>query len=136
MVPSLFTDFFGRDFFDDEFFQLAPVSRSMPATNVKETDTSYQLELSVPGFSKEDFKVKVDEDVLSIEALHREEKKDENERYTRREFRTSSFMRSFRLPKRIKAEGISANYENGILKLVVPRVQESGQSGSKEIAIS
>ena len=135
-APSLFTDFFGRDFFDDDVFAFPSLARAIPAANIRETSLGYEVELSVPGYRKEDFKVKLEDDVLTIDARREEEKKEEKERYTRREFRASSFTRSFRLPKGVRSDGITATYENGILKLVVPRNAESGQSRSKEIAIS
>jgi HSP20 family protein len=135
-VPSLFTDFFGRDFFDDDFFSLAPLTRNVPAANVKETNGNFLVELSAPGYEKGDFRVSVEDDVLRVEARREEKKEEEGERFTRREFRTLSFSRSFRLPKAVRNDQISAQYENGILKLVVPKVQETNQSGSKEINVS
>ncbi|MFN9800536.1 MAG: Hsp20/alpha crystallin family protein, partial [Bacteroidota bacterium] len=135
-APSLFTDFFGRDFFDDDVFTLPSLARAIPAANIRETPSGYEVELSVPGYRKEDFKVKLEDEVLTIEARREEEKNEERERYTRREFRASSFTRSFRLPKESRPEGITAAYDNGILRLIVPRSAEAGQSRSKEIAIS
>lgn len=134
-IPSLFSDFFGGDFFNDDFFN-RPVTKWIPAVNVKENGVSFIVEMSAPGYNKEDFKVELQDDVLSIEAKKEEEKSDENERYTRKEFRTTSFARSFRLPKSVKSDGIDAKYENGILKLVVPKREEAKTIGPKQVKIS
>lgn len=134
-VPSLFSDFFNSDFFIDDFVN-APLTKWVPAANVKETPTQFEVELAAPGLKKEDFKIQLEEDVLSIEVKKEEEKNEMNERYTRREFRSSSFMRSFRLPKSILNESIDARYENGILKLILPKKEESRQTRPKEVKIS
>jgi HSP20 family protein len=133
-APSLFTDFFGRDFFNDEFFTDS-VSKWLPATNVKEMPDKYSLELAVPGMNKEDITVALEDDVLMIRGMHKEEKKEEG-RYTRQEFTTSSFERTFRLPKSIAADQVDAKYENGILRLVLPKREEAKLQGPKEIRVS
>ena len=134
-VPSFFSDFFSTDFFNDDFVN-APLTKWVPAANVKETPSHYEVELAAPGMKKEDFRVQLEDDVLSIEARKEEEKNETNERFTRREFRTSSFMRSFRLPKSVMNEKIDAKYDNGILKLILPKKEESRQPGPKEVKIS
>lgn len=136
-IPSLFTDFFGRDIFNDEFFTSALGNgKNFPAANVKEKADRYEVELSAPGFEKSNFSIRLEDDVLHIEARKEEEKKEENERYTRREFRSDSFIRSFRLPRTVHSDRIDASYENGILKLTVPKKPEAVQGGSREIKIS
>lgn len=134
-IPSLFSDFFSTDFFSDDHFNRA-ITRSVPAANVKETPASFEVELSAPGMKKEDFKVEIHEDVLSIECNKEEENEEVNERYTRKEFRTTSFMRSFRLPQNTVSDKIDAKYENGILKLVIPKREETKTIGPKQVKIS
>ena len=135
-VPSLFTDFFGRDFFNDDFFNVsAPLVRSVPAANVKETDKDFRVEVSAPGYEKKNFSVRMEEDVLVIEAKKEEEKKEENERFTRREFRTASFMRSFRVPQNVDGEKVDAVYENGILKIVLHKKEDKKSTSAKEINV-
>jgi HSP20 family protein len=134
-VPSLFSDFFSTDFFNDDFFQ-RPVTKWLPAANVKESPSAFQVELSAPGMAKEDFKIEVHDDVLNIEGNKEEEKEEANERYTRKEFRTTSFVRSFRLPQNIVSDKIDAKYENGILKLVLPKREEAKTIGPKQVKIS
>jgi HSP20 family protein len=134
-VPGLFSDFFSTDFFNDEFFN-RPVTRSVPAANVKETPAQFQVEVSAPGMTKDDFKIEIHDDVLNIEGTKEEEKNETNERYTRKEFRTTSFVRSFRLPQNVVADKIDAKYENGILKLVLPKREETKTIGPKQVKIS
>jgi HSP20 family protein len=134
-IPSLFSDFFSTDFFNDDFFN-RPVTKMIPAANVKETPADFVVELSAPGLKKEDFKIEVHDDVLNIESTKEEEKNEVNERYTRKEFRTSSFVRSFRMPQNIVSEQIDAKYENGILKLVLPKREETKTIGPKQVKIS
>lgn len=135
--PSLFGDWFENDaFFSPENF-FKGINRSLPAANVKENDKAFHIELAVPGFKKEDIKVQVEGDMLNVSAETRSEKKDENEKYNRREFSYSSFARSFRLPESVQQDNISAKYENGILELVVAKKEPgSGNSNKKLIAVN
>jgi HSP20 family protein len=134
-VPSLFSDFFSADFFNDDFFH-RPVTKWLPATNIKETPTAFQVELSAPGMSKDDFNIEVHGDVLNIEGKKEEENEEANERYTRKEFRTTSFVRSFRLPQNVVADSIDGKYENGILTLALPKREEAKTIGPKQVKIS
>jgi HSP20 family protein len=134
-IPSVFSDFFNSDFWNEDFFN-APVTRWIPATNIRETKDAFNVEIAVPGMTKEDFKVELQNDMLHIEARHDDEKKEDNERYMRREFRTTSFSRAFRLPQIVRTESVDAKYDNGILKIVLPKKEEAKQLGAKEVKIS
>lgn len=105
----------------DQFFGSDFVNSVAPSANVIESDEGYHLELMAAGFSKEDFKLGIDKGLLTISAEVAAEKTDEKIKYTRREFKQNSFKRSFQLPDTVDAEGISAAYENGILKVVLPK---------------
>jgi HSP20 family protein len=83
------------------------------------------LELSVPGRTKEDFNVQIDEKVLTISSETKKEEEVKEENYTRKEFSYSSFTRSFTLPETINEEGIKASYKNGILRFTLPKKEES-----------
>lgn len=112
-----------NDFFEGEFL---PQRRnrsfgSMPAANVKETEKAYHVELASPGMKKEDFKIELDEDLLTIRSEKEVQKEEKDTRFTKREFNYTSFVRSFRLPEEVDAENISAHYENGILTLEIPK---------------
>lgn len=123
-----------RDFFDVEnFFDgnslLRPMTRSVPAVNVSENDKNFVVEVAAPGFRKEDFKVSVEEDTLTISAETKSEAKDENKEYSRREYNYSSFTRSFSLPENAQADNIGASYTDGVLKLSIPKNESRSKPG-------
>lgn len=130
----MFTELF-NDMFDN--FLPADVNRStVPAVNIKETDEKFNVSLAAPGLTKEDFKINVEDGVLSISTERKEEKNESNERYTRREFTYTSFKRSFNLPEQVEPAKISASYENGILSIDLPKVPEEKQKNIHEIKIA
>ncbi len=92
-----------------------------PPVNITENDNAYLLDLKAPGFEKADFTVNLDGNLLTISTQKKEEIKDENPKFVRREFSFTSFKRSFTIDEKIDAEKIDAKYENGILKLVLPK---------------
>ena len=100
-------------------------SVSVPPVNIRETDTSFEVELSAPGKTKEDFNIEVDNDLLTISSEFKSENTTEEGKFTRREFSYSSFRRSFTLPETVNADDIKANYENGILKIGLPKREEA-----------
>lgn len=96
----------------------------IPATNIKESDKGYVLELALPGFKKDDFKVAVNNGMLSVssEVKNENENKNEEEGYVRREFSYQSFTRQFTLPEeKVDTENIAAKYEDGVLRLSIPK---------------
>jgi HSP20 family protein len=135
-TPTLFSDifndakFFGKNWLEKEFGQ------SLPAVNIHESSKEFNLEFAAPGFKKEDFKVRVDDNILTINAEKQEEKNEEAKRYTRKEFSYNSFSRSFALPENINSEKIDAKYINGILKLSVPKLAETKALPKKEITVA
>lgn len=132
--PSLFTDLFDYDkFFGNDFMKGFEIN--LPAANVIEGEKSYKIELAIPGFKKEDIKVNIENEVLTISAETKGEKEDKNEKYTRKEFSYNSFTRSFQLPKTANSEKVDAKYENGLLKLEVAKKEEAIKQGRKEISI-
>ena len=118
------------------FFQNEWSKLSAPAVNIKETKDAYQLHVVAPGFAKESFNLKVEDGMLTISADAKEEKLEEGEKLTRREFTQQSFKRSFTLPKTIVADKIAATYEHGILNITLPKVEEAKQNGAFEVKIS
>lgn len=99
---------------------------SIPAVNILENFPNFVVELAVPGLNKEDFSIEVEEDTLKIASKKVEEKKEENtdSLYKRKEFNYTNFKRSFKLPENIKTEEIQANYENGVLRVTLPKMEE------------
>jgi HSP20 family protein len=136
LIPSVFSDFFdSNQFFSPRWFE-REFSETLPAVNIKEDGKQFNIELAVPGFSKGDFKITAEDDVLTLSAEKKEEKSEKDERYTRREYSYSSFSRSFSLPQNANAEKVDAKYENGILKLALPKKEETKASPRKEIKVS
>lgn len=133
--PSVFADFFKpwNEWFDSgSFFGKIMTT---PAVNITENKNDYLVALAVPGMKKDDFKIDVEGNMLTI-SCEKEENKDEKERkFTRREYSYYSFSRSFTLPEEVNREKIEAMYEDGILKLVLPRKEEARRNAAKKIAV-
>jgi len=124
-IPSVFDDLFNTDWFEDRR-TLSRLGKNIPAVNVKETENSFLVEVAAPGKKKEDFKIELNHNLLSISSETKEEhKSEEKEKFTRREFSYSSFKRSFTLPDSIDNSKIKANYENGVLKIELPKREEA-----------
>lgn len=125
------------DFFDNDGFLFDKLwdKETMPAVNISETDKGYEIELAAPGMKKEDFKVKVENGVLSISAEKKEEREEKKKNYTRQEYNYTSFSRSFTLPENAKEDDLLAKYEDGLLRLTVGK-KEAVTSKSKEIPVT
>ncbi|MFN3529749.1 MAG: Hsp20/alpha crystallin family protein [Bacteroidia bacterium] len=125
--PSFVDRFFNGDPFHlaEQMFGNEPMS--MPAVNIRETDNSYEIALAAPGRKREDFKVEVHEQTLSIssERKQQHEEKDQQGKYTRREFGFERFERSFSLPEQIDESKISASYQDGVLQISLPKREEA-----------
>lgn len=109
---------------------------NMPSVNIIEDEKNYKFELAAPGLEKKDFKVETDHDTLTISSEKKNQSKEENENYRRREFSYSSFRRSFDLPENSNPDKIDAKYKNGILKLKLPKKEITILNQKKEIKIS
>jgi len=117
---------FGRAFREDVF--------QFPPVNITEKNEAYHIEVSAPGWQKENFNVKLDGNLLTISAEKKEEVKDETAKVIRKEYSNKSFKRSFTLDEKIEASNISAKYENGVLKLDLPK-KEIVKPSAQEITI-
>ncbi len=95
----------------------------VPAINVKEEKDAFLIDVAAPGMKREDFKVEVDRGVLTISATTEEKKEEKTDTFRRQEFSYRDFRRSFWLPENIMADQIAAQYENGILKLKIPKME-------------
>ena len=131
---NLIENIFENDF--PSFFTNEWSRTSVPLVNIKDTKDAYAIDVAAPGFSKESFNIKVEDGFLTISAEASEEKVEEGEKFTRREFAHNSFKRSFTLPKTIVADKIAAAYENGILKVSLPKLEEAKNKGTIEVKIS
>jgi HSP20 family protein len=133
-MPSVFDDFFKswNEWFEDGVF--GP-KMNVPAVNITEEKDEYQVTLAAPGLKKEDFKIDVDGNMLTISSEKEETKDEKDKKFTRKEYSYSSFSRSFTLPDEINREKIDAKYEEGILKISLPRREDSKRSSAKQIAV-
>lgn len=133
------------DSFLDNLLNDLPVANNysvnLPAVNIFETNDNYELEFNVPGRKKEDFKITVDKNILTVSFEKNEENNEEknegdkeNKKFIKKEFVISSFKRSFTLDEKINSENIAAKYENGILTLTLPKIEEV-KVMPKEIAV-
>lgn len=121
MIDTLLTDLWNTDkFFGDDFLQ-SPV---LPAVNIKELDKGYEIEMAVPGFKKDDFKISIEKGMLTVSSERNEEKEEKKHNYTRREFFYNNFKRSFSLPEDVDDETVRAEYKDGVLLLHLNKVAE------------
>lgn len=132
-LPRIIDEFLGDDFLKDFFYM--PEQFNAPAVNVSEDEDKFQIEVAAPGFNKDDFKVSLDNDVLTIQSEKTEEKEEKDKRYRRREFNYQSFSRSFIVPDYIDKEKIEAEYKDGILYLNLPKMKERIEKKGKDIKI-
>jgi HSP20 family protein len=122
-MPSVFDDFFKPW---NEWFDGGLLGRTLnvPAVNIVEHKDEYLVSLAVPGMKKDDFKIDVDGNMLTISSEKEENKEEKEKKFTRKEYSYSSFSRSFTLPEEINKEKIDAKYEDGVLKIALPRKEE------------
>lgn len=124
--PSLLDDIFGRELFNWENNNFSATSTTLPSVNIKESDDKFEVELAAPGMDKNDFKVTLNDSLLTISSSKKDEKETVEDNFTRREFSYQSFQRSFKLPNNVvDEENIKANYDNGLLHLVIPKKEEA-----------
>ena len=134
LVDQLFNNFLKNDY-DEKYLNEC---NCKPATNIFETDNDFRVELLLPGFKKEEVQLNYHEQVLTVKSELPEEKEDEKEtfKYEHREFGAYSFERKFRVPRTVDAEKISAHFENGVLKLVLPKKEEALEKAPVDIKIA
>ena len=113
-------------FFNDSFLHDRIISK-VPAVNIAESDNSFHVELAAPGLSKEDFKINLDKNVLTVSSQKKEEAKEESKKYSKWEYNYTAFSRSFNLPETADENSIDAEYVNGILKLNIAKKEEAKQ---------
>ena len=121
VFPSLLNELLNTDWYGG----LEANTPTIPPVNIKENEKDYSLELLAPGRKKEDFKVEVDKDILSVSVTSEKINTDLIEKYSLKEFKIRDFKRTFSLPDTIKEESISVAYENGILKFTLPKKEEA-----------
>jgi HSP20 family protein len=134
---NFFNDFLNRDWYDWNNQNYSLTNTTIPAVNIKETENEFEVDMAAPGMKKDDFKIELNNNVLMISS----EKQSENEtrdgkNVTRREFSYQSFSRSFTLPAIVETEKITAKYENGLLRVNIPKKDEAKPKPIKQIEVS
>lgn len=136
LFPSFLDDVLGNDLLNPSA-DFGNVGFNVPAANIQEQEDKFVLELAAPGKSKKDFNIELDNDVLTISSEHEDKKEDnDGENFTRKEYSYESFTRSFTIPESVESNKIKANYQNGILKLDLPKREEAKTQPKRMIDIS
>ncbi|MCM4159373.1 Hsp20/alpha crystallin family protein [Antarcticibacterium flavum] len=136
-LPSVFDDMFKTDWLGGTT-NVNSIGTSIPAVNIHESDENFLVAVAAPGKSREDFKIELDNDVLTISSEEKKENEpsEKNGRYTRREFSYSTFKRAFSLPETVDNEKISASYNNGVLEINLPKREEAKVQPKRMIEIA
>lgn len=127
-----------KSFFNDDFFTSDLLSKDslMPAMNIKDRESDFEIEFAAPGFTKEDFEITVDDNVLTVSGEKKSEKEEKEDDYTRKEFNYNSFKRSLSLPKNIDTDKeIKATYLDGILKLSINKKEVITENNKRTISV-
>ena len=115
-----------RHFFDDNFWNPgSPLIEGTVPVNIRETEQQYEMDVIAPGCTKEDFKIGIEDNLLTISFNHKEENRQQNEKWVRNEYHQRSFTRSFSLDETVDVNKINATYSDGILHLVLPKNEKS-----------
>lgn len=124
-----------NDLFDDGHIRSRLSGENwLPAINISDNEGNYEIELAAPGYKKEDFKVSVENRMLIISGESKSTQEDEGKNYTRKEFHSSSFTRSFTLPENVSDEQIQAEYKDGVLRLKLgKKLLEKAEQKSIEV---
>lgn len=134
--PSVFNRFFENDLFDWSTRNFSDTNTTLPSVNIKEDINGFEVDMAAPGFEKNDFKIELLNNLLTISSEKKvETETKEGQQFTRQEFSYQSFSRSFTLPNTVEGEKIMAKYENGILKVVIPKKEEAKPKPVKKIEI-
>lgn len=137
-IPQFFDDFFTKDIYDWGFQNNSSTNTTLPTVNIVENNDAFTVEMAAPGMEKKDFHIELNNEVLTISSEREENNELKNgDRYTRREFSYQSFVRSFHLPKSVVDESkIVAKYENGMLRVSIPKKEEAKTLPPRRIAIA
>ena len=132
-VPAYWDDFFNDRVFNNN--SPAPRKNISPAVNIIEADNDFRIEVAVPGLTRNDFNIEVEDDVLTISSVEKEKEEEKLPNYTRREFNFSSFKRSFQLPETIDQDQIQASHKEGVLSITLVKKEEEVQNAPKQIEV-
>jgi HSP20 family protein len=135
--PSLFDRFFENDLFDWSNRNYSNTNTTLPSANIKESNEDFEVEVAAPGFTKNDFRIELNHDLLTVSSDKEVENETKSEQqFSLREFSYQSFSRSFTLPNSADSEKIGAKYEDGILRIIIPKKEEARPKPARQIAIA
>ena len=135
--PGIFNDFLSRDWYDWSNQNFSLTNTTIPSVNIKENENEFVVEMAAPGMTKDDFNIELNNSVLTISSEKQTNNQSkEGENVNRREFSYQSFSRSFTLPVIVETDKISAKYENGILRVNIPKKEEAKPKPLKQIKVS
>ena len=133
LFPSFVDEFLGKEL--PTIFNV-DYGFTRPSVNITENKDDFRIDLAAPGLEKEDFRINLNNNVLTISSDKEEKKEENNEKCMRREFSYTQFSRSFSLPASVDTEKINASYKSGILNITIPKKEEAKQKPVREIAIA
>jgi len=132
LFPAFFDDFF-RPWND---WMGMGKSLTTPAVNISENKDHFEVSVAAPGLKKDDFNIDVEDNMLTISCEKEEKKEEKDERYTRKEYNYTSFSRSFTLPEEVIKDKIEAVYQDGVLRITLPKIEQARKAAlSKHIAV-
>jgi HSP20 family protein len=132
LANPAFHNFFS-DMLENDFPAFRPFvnGNGLPAVNISENEKNFHLELSIPGFSKEEIELAIDQDTLNVSGEKKTSAEQDEKRYSRKEFSFQNFKRSFTLPENVDQEKIAARFEHGILLIELPKKESEVKSARK-----
>jgi HSP20 family protein len=135
-MQSLLNDFFSDSWFDSSLSNWSPAGNTLPAINVIENNDDFVIEVAAPGMKRDDFKVELDNHILTVSSEKDNTDESGERSYTRREFSYYSFRRTFALPQqKVEGDKIAAKYEDGILRITVPKRDEAKVKPARQIKV-
>jgi len=134
IFPSIVDEFFGKDLVPGWFDSETGISE--PSVNIVESKTDFRIEVAAPGLEKNDFRINLQDNVLTISSEKETSKEEKDERFMRREFSYAQFRRSFSLPDTADSANIAANHKNGVLYIAIPKKDEAKEKPAREITVS
>ncbi|MCC8172399.1 MAG: Hsp20/alpha crystallin family protein [Parabacteroides sp.] len=127
--PGIFNDFFGNEWMEK-------ANSTAPAINIAESDTDYKVEIAVPGMTKDDFNIRIDDEnqlVVTMEKKQENKEEDKKGRYLRREFSYSQFQQNMILPDNVEKDKIEAKVENGVLTIDIPKKDPNAEKPASKV---
>lgn len=129
-LPAFFDDFFGFPYFDD-FFDYMKGTVKGARLDIKETENEYVVEVDVPGYNKENINISIEDDYLTISGKQEDVVDENSGEYIRKERRMGSFTRTVPIPENVKLDDITAKYNNGVLRITLPKEKPTPPRGRK-----